>query len=210
MPQYRLVPFLPLLTTALLLLASPAGARDATPEDVEAVFASPQGQAASRLVRLLRSDEIAHGVSRHLSRILRGKGQLDDKQLACMDELTVAEFNQVFTMVAFEHYEAEVIERAFEFYSSPIGARYLRMVHEKSWRTNPDDFPLKPDRPKEGLTMEQWREVVIFKQSPLGAPFGDPRALTQSQEGLKGSALLWAVKALQCGVPEDVVRSASS
>jgi hypothetical protein len=84
----------------------------------------------------------------------------------------------------------------------------MRMVHEKSWRTSPDDFPLPPDRPKEGLNMQQLQEVFEFKQSPLGAPFADPRVLTQSPEGLKANAMLWALQALQCGVPENVVRGA--
>jgi hypothetical protein len=193
-----------------LLLAGPAAADNATPEDVAAFIASPEGQNASRLVRLLRSDEVARGVTRHLSRMLHAKGQLDDKQVACLDELKVEEFNQVYTIVLAEHYEVAVINRAFEFYSSPVGARYMRMIHEKSWRTTPEDFPLPPDRPREGLTMQQWQEVFEFKQSPLGSPFADPRALTQSKEGLQGNAMLWAVKALQCGVPEGVVRGAGS
>jgi hypothetical protein len=210
MSQYRLVPFRSLLTTALLLLASPGGASDVTPDDIQALIASEQGRQASRLVRLLRSDEIAQGVSRQLSRILQRKGSIDAKQVACLDELALGDFTQVYTVVVIEHYEADVIEHAFEFYSSPVGARYMRMIHEKSWRTNPEDFPLPPDRPKEGLTLPQWQEVFEFKQSTLGTPFADPRALTQSPDGLKGNAMLWAVQALQCGVPEDVVRGASS
>jgi len=76
------VPVLPVLTTVLLLLAGAVPASDVTSGDVSAFIASPEGQNASRLVRLLRSDEVARGVSRHLNRVLREKGQIDDKQLA--------------------------------------------------------------------------------------------------------------------------------
>jgi hypothetical protein len=198
---------IPILTTALLLLAGPGRAADPTPDEIARMIAtSPEGQSASRLIRLLRSDEVAQGVSRHLSRTLRGKDRIDDQQLACLDELTVEDFNLVYSVVVMEGYDLAEVDYAYEFYTSAIGARFMRMIHEKSWRTNPRDFPLPPDRPKEGLTMPQWQEVGEFKNSLLGARFADPRAITQSEAGLKASATLWMAKAIQCGVPEDVVR----
>lgn len=200
---------LSLTAASLLLLASRGFASDLTLENVEAVIASPQGQAASRLVRLLRSDEIAQGVALKLSRTLHAKGSIDDKQLACLEGLKIEEFNHAYAIVVVEHYEVPVVDRAIEFYSSPVGSRFMRMVYERSWRMNPTEFPLRPDRPKEGLTMQQWQEVIEFVQSPLSAPLADPHALTQLPESLKGNALLWSVKAMQCGVPEKVVRDSA-
>lgn len=207
MRQYRGMPaVLPGLTTSLLMLAGPVS-DGATLAEVEALLASPLGQTATQLVRVSRADEFYSNLVRHVGRALREEGALDDRQLACLDELGPDDFAQPLAVTLISHHDPEVLEHALAFYTSPVGARYMRMVYEKNWREHSEDFPLRPDRPKESLTLSQLGQVRAFEQSPLAGPFADPLMVTQWDESRKAAALLWRIQQVKCGIPWDALPS---
>ncbi len=206
MPQYSGMPaVLPALTTALFLLASPAAEPELDIEGAKRLMAYQEGRIASRLVKLTRSDEFFFNTFRAFSRKMYEAGKITAQQRACLDEIKIEEYNQLLSiMVASEHDEAQ-LENVFEFYSSSVGARYMRMVYEKNWRNSAEDFPLPPDRPKESVTLGEMREFIEFKESGRAGPFADPRMLMQWKQGRDAAATLFGVKRLLCKIPDEAL-----
>lgn len=198
---------LPVLTTSLLALASQA--RDAPSlADVEKLIAQQQGRASSLLVRLTRSDEFFLNTFGNLGKKLHAAGRITDAQFACLDQLKQEDYNQVLSVTLALEYDEPTLRQVFEFYSSPVGARFMRMVYEKHWRQTPDDFPLPPEHDKEFMTLREFREIATFRQSGVPAVFQDPAMVTQWDDARKVAATLWRVQTVKCGVPDDVIGKA--
>jgi hypothetical protein len=196
-----------LLGSLLLALAQPAEP-SLTVSEAEALLARQQGGVASRLVKLTRSDEFFLNTMRMLDQKMHGDGKITDSQLACLREIKTEEYNQILAVTLAGEYDDTVLQKVFEFFSSPFGARYMRMVYEKNWRQTPRDFPLPMAGPREYLAVRDFREMARFRETGVPRVFYDPRMITQWDSARQMAAVLWRVKSVQCGIPEAAIEQA--
>lgn len=200
---------LPALTTALIALASQGG-DSLSLEDIEALAARQEGSVASQFVKISRSDEFFFNSFDKLERKMHAEGTITDSQLACLGGLKIGEYNQILSVALALEYDDATLQQVLQFYSSPVGARFMRMVYEKHWRQTPDDFPLPPEHAKEFITLREFRELAAFRDSGVPLAFLDPRMVMQWDDARKMAATLWRVKTVQCGVPDESVDKAFS
>ena len=133
-------------------------------------------RASRALVHAIRSDELAHHIFIQVYRRSHDRGRITADELRCMETATVEDFNKAIARNFAETLTPQELAAAEEFFESPVGIKYMRMVHREVAKGIPD-YPIADAGEEPTLDVDDLEALVKFRNEPRTRKVSDPDLL---------------------------------
>jgi hypothetical protein len=155
-------------------------------------------RAAVELTRIVRADELQRNLALNSFREMFAEKKIDATQLKCFENADLEAFTRTAAEAFARGLHVEEIRSAAEFYSSPVGAKFMHMVYQMNWEQRPKEFPLKVDGPKQSMTYDEIAELGRYRASVGGLRLSHPLNYLDQPDALEGFARLYLELRMTC------------